>query len=152
MKHSNFYNKYIAIGIFFISCNNSVSENKRIEYTDTIVLDLDTPPLRPTATYVDLDSNYLREKNANKRYSTLPEFPGGLDSLNTFIADNLFYPSEIQGEHIGIMTEVEIDTIGQIINIQFGEAYGCAECIKISMTFLKKSQILRLHMRLRRKE
>lgn len=80
------------------------------------------PPEIPTAGEIELE-----EEEVFVVAETMPSFPGGQDSLFQFLAANVKYPSEIQGEaHIEcrVIVQFVVSKTGEIVDVEVVRSSG----------------------------
>ncbi len=78
------------------------------------------------ATSVTAQTAVAAPKTETVRLEQLPEFKGGQDAMNKFLAENLKYPaaareSAIQGK---VIVRVQLDEKGKIIQSEIGNGLG----------------------------
>jgi protein TonB len=70
---------------------------------------------------------------------SMPEFPGGEDSLYIYIKENLKYPKGRATYEGAVMVYFVVETDGQLTGIQFGETTIIAkDAVRIAESLIKK--------------
>lgn len=134
------YKILYILGCFSVCCSspNANKEVKNIStYRDTVVPN-DSEILKPNYDF-ETNLNSLNSYDSTQEIIVLPEFPGGDDSLDAYIRNNIIIPKEIMGKGIIITVSLLISSKGKVIRIsKFADTYGCEECKKSILELLKK--------------
>lgn len=115
--------------ILFPACHGSrngkatsIHSSNQIDLSEDSIDNLIMP------TYVDLDSAMFH-RNPHSEYLKLAQFPGGEDSLQQFISNNINVPLGLKLNNYSVYVRVDIDALGQITNLhKFTISEDCLGC------------------------